>query len=126
MVACGGFSYGDVLGAGEGWAKINPVFTTGSGIYLRHSSNDPIPSDLVSVNGCQMMASIKELIPGAENWPRFVTNRSEQFEARFSLVQVLDSPSILFSGMSGSHMPIAVSHGEGRADISSADAARLV
>ena len=125
MVACGGFSYGDVLGAGEGWAKSilfhNRVRDIFAAFFERSDT-----FGLGVCNGCQMMASIKELIPGAENWPRFVTNRSEQFEARFSLVQVLDSPSILFSGMSGSHMPIAVSHGEGRADISSADAARLV
>ena len=125
MVACGGFSYGDVLGAGEGWAKSILFHSRVRDIFAAFFERSDT-FGLGVCNGCQMMASIKELIPGAENWPRFVTNRSEQFEARFSLVQVLDSPSILFSGMSGSHMPIAVSHGEGRADISATDAARLV
>ena len=124
LVACGGFSYGDVLGAGEGWAKsilfdarVRDAFTE-----FFHQSDT---FGLGVCNGCQMMARLKELVPGAGHWPRFVTNRSEQFEARFSLVQVQDSNSIMLSDMAGSHMPIAVSHGEGRAEISAAEAANL-
>jgi len=125
LVACGGFSYGDVLGAGEGWAK-SILFNPGgreafAGFFAR-----PDTFGLGVCNGCQMMAALHSLIPGAENWPRFVTNRSEQFEARFSLVQIQPSPSILFAGMAGSHMPIAVSHGEGRADLAGAAAQSLI
>lgn len=117
LVACGGFSYGDVLGAGEGWAK---------SILYNGSVRDEFAKffarkdtfGLGVCNGCQMMARLKELVPGAEHWPRFVTNRSEQFEARFSLVKIEENDSVLFSGMAGSHMPIAVSHGEGRAELS--------
>jgi phosphoribosylformylglycinamidine synthase len=120
MVACGGFSYGDVLGAGEGWAKtilfnsrVRDVF---SDFFTR---NDTF--SLGICNGCQMMANLKELIPGASRWPHFVRNRSEQFEARFSLVEVVDSPSILLKDMAGSRMPIAVAHGEGRAEYKTTD-----
>ena len=118
MVACGGFSYGDVLGAGEGWAKtvlfndrVRDQFQT---FFHRADS-----FSLGVCNGCQMLSNLKTLIPGAELWPRFVRNLSEQFEARFSLVKVEDSPSIFLQGMAGSHMPIAISHGEGRAEFSS-------
>ncbi|NNL06204.1 MAG: phosphoribosylformylglycinamidine synthase, partial [Gammaproteobacteria bacterium] len=115
LVACGGFSYGDVLGAGEGWAKtilFNPrARDTFSSFFNR---NDTF--SLGVCNGCQMMANLKSLIPGAEHWPHFVRNTSEQFEARFSLVEVMDSPSVLLAGMQGSRMPIAVAHGEGRAE----------
>jgi phosphoribosylformylglycinamidine synthase len=116
MVACGGFSYGDVLGAGEGWAK-SILFheSVRQGFVDFFSREDTF--GLGVCNGCQMFATLKDLIPGAELWPRFVTNRSEQFEARLSLVQVKKSPSILLSSMEGSHMAIAVSHGEGRAEI---------
>ena len=115
MVACGGFSYGDVLGAGEGWAK---------SILLNPRARDVFQSffhrqDTFSLgvcNGCQMMANLKELIPGAEHWPRFVRNISEQFEARFCLVEVTESPSLLLQEMAGSRLPIAVAHGEGRAE----------
>lgn len=125
LVACGGFSYGDVLGAGEGWAK-SILFNSGAreafaGFFARSDT-----FGLGVCNGCQMMAALHSLIPGAENWPRFVTNRSEQFEARFSLVQIQPSPSVLFAGMAGSHMPIAVSHGEGRAELDSVGAQSLV
>jgi phosphoribosylformylglycinamidine synthase len=119
LVACGGFSYGDVLGAGEGWAKsilfhsqLRDAFTT---FFARADT-----FSLGVCNGCQMMAALHELIPGTEHWPRFVRNRSEQFEARASLVEVLKSPSMLFAGMEGSRMPIAVAHGEGYAEFSSA------
>jgi phosphoribosylformylglycinamidine synthase len=115
LVACGGFSYGDVLGAGEGWAKsilFNP--------QLRGAFSDFFQRDdsftLGVCNGCQMVATLQDLIPGAAHWPRFVRNRSEQFEARLSLVRVEATPSILLAGMQGSHLPIAVAHGEGRAE----------
>ncbi len=115
LVACGGFSYGDVLGAGEGWAKTvlfnNQVQDQFADFFARNDS-----FSLGVCNGCQMMSNLKGLIPGAEHWPRFVRNVSEQFEARFSLVKVQDSPSILFKGMAGSHMPVAIAHGEGRAE----------
>ncbi|MBL8269773.1 phosphoribosylformylglycinamidine synthase, partial [Steroidobacter sp.] len=115
LVVCGGFSYGDVLGAGEGWAKsilfhsrLRDSFTQ----YFHRSET----FSLGVCNGCQMMAALRELIPGTENWPKFVRNRSEQFEGRFSLVEVVKSPSLFFAGMEGSRMPIAVAHGEGYAD----------
>ena len=116
LVACGGFSYGDVLGAGEGWAK-SILFNE----QVRHEfeqffhRNDTL--SLGVCNGCQMMSNLKELIPGADLWPRFVRNLSERFEGRFSLVQIQSSPSLLFTDMAGSHMPIAVSHGEGRVEV---------
>ncbi|MFT4518305.1 MAG: phosphoribosylformylglycinamidine synthase [Halioglobus sp.] len=114
LVACGGFSYGDVLGAGEGWAKTilfnEEVRTRFSAFFER-----PDTFTLGVCNGCQMVSTLKDLIPGAGHWPSFVRNHSEQFEARFTLVGVEDSPSILLSEMSGSHLPIAVAHGEGRA-----------
>ncbi len=120
LVACGGFSYGDVLGAGEGWAKSilfnDTVRASFSAFFQRDDS-----FTLGVCNGCQMVSTLKELIPGAEHWPRFVRNRSEQFEARYALVKVEQSPSILLSGMAGSHLPIAVAHGEGRAEFASAD-----
>ena len=114
LVACGGFSYGDVLGAGGGWARSilfhEPTRREFAAYFARADS-----FTLGVCNGCQMMALLRELIPGAEAWPRFVRNRSEQFEARLSLVEILESPSILLAGMHGSILPIAVSHGEGRA-----------
>lgn len=124
LVACGGFSYGDVLGAGEGWAKsilFDQRVRDGFSEFF-HQSNT---FGLGVCNGCQMMAQLKELVPGADHWPKFVTNRSEQFEARFSLVQIQDNPSILLADMAGSHMPIAVSHGEGRAELNSVEAKQL-
>ncbi len=116
MVACGGFSYGDVLGAGEGWAK-SILFHDDARSVFADFFNRTDTFGLGVCNGCQMFSALKELIPGADLWPRFVTNRSEQFEARLSLVQIQKSPSMLLSGMEGSHIPIAVSHGEGRAEI---------
>jgi len=124
MVACGGFSYGDVLGAGEGWAK-SILFNDSVRSLFQTFFERTDTFTLGVCNGCQMLAALKELIPGAELWPRFVSNRSEQFEARFSLVKVQDSPSILLKGMSGSHMPIVVSHGEGRAEFSDAEYERF-
>ncbi len=120
LVACGGFSYGDVLGAGEGWAKSirfnEAVREQFAAFFSREDS-----FTLGVCNGCQMVATLRDLIPGAEHWPRFVRNRSEQFEARVSLVRIEDNPSILLQGMAGSHLPIAVAHGEGRAEFADAD-----
>jgi phosphoribosylformylglycinamidine synthase len=115
LVACGGFSYGDVLGAGEGWAK-SILFNTMARDQFAEFFARADSFSLGVCNGCQMMSNIKELIPGAELWPHFVTNRSERFEARVAMLEVQASPSIFFKGMQGSRMPIAVSHGEGRAE----------
>jgi phosphoribosylformylglycinamidine synthase len=115
LAACGGFSYGDVLGAGEGWAK-SILFNARARDEFQSffTRNDTIA--LGVCNGCQMMSNLRDIIPGAELWPRFVRNESERFEARFSLVEIQKSPSIFLGDMAGSHMPIAVSHGEGRAE----------
>ncbi len=118
LVACGGFSYGDVLGAGAGWAK-SILFNARMAEQFSAFFARPDTFSLGVCNGCQMMSVLKSIVPGAEHWPRFLRNRSEQFEARFSQVEVLESPSILLAGMAGSRMPIAVSHGEGRADFAS-------
>ncbi|MFO7286862.1 MAG: phosphoribosylformylglycinamidine synthase [Gammaproteobacteria bacterium] len=121
LVACGGFSYGDVLGAGEGWAKTilyhDAIRAEFAAFFAREDT-----FALGVCNGCQMLAALKELIPGAEHWPKFVRNRSDQFEARLSLVRVEESPSILMRGMAGSRMPIVTSHGEGRAAFASSAA----
>ncbi|MEP6390482.1 MAG: phosphoribosylformylglycinamidine synthase [Halioglobus sp.] len=120
LVACGGFSYGDVLGAGEGWAKsirFNSAARDAFSEFFHRSDT----FTLGVCNGCQMVSTLKDLIPGAQHWPRFVRNRSEQFEARLTLVQIQDSASVLLQGMAGSHLPIAVAHGEGRAEFASAD-----
>ncbi|MFO1435778.1 MAG: phosphoribosylformylglycinamidine synthase [Gammaproteobacteria bacterium] len=114
IAACGGFSYGDVLGAGGGWAKsilYNPRARDEFADFLARTDKFA----LGVCNGCQMMAQLKSLVPGAELWPRFVRNTSEQFEARLVMVEILDSPSIFYAGMAGSRLPIVVSHGEGRA-----------
>ncbi len=117
FVACGGFSYGDTLGAGEGWAR-SILFHDNLAEQFHTFFHDPDTFALGICNGCQMMAALADHIPGAEAWPRFTRNRSEQFEARLSLVEVLDSPSVFYSGMAGSRIPIAVAHGEGYADFS--------
>jgi phosphoribosylformylglycinamidine synthase len=117
LVACGGFSYGDTLGAGEGWARsilFNPALRDAFAAFFARDRSFA----LGVCNGCQMMAALAEIIPGAQAWPKFTRNRSEQFEARLSLVEVLDSRSIFFAGMAGSRIPIAVAHGEGYADFS--------
>jgi phosphoribosylformylglycinamidine synthase len=115
VVACGGFSYGDTLGAGIGWARsitFNPALAEQfQGFFGR-----PDTFGLGVCNGCQMFAELADIIPGAQDWPRFTTNQSERFEARLSLVEVLDSPSLFLQGMAGSRLPIAVSHGEGFAN----------
>lgn len=115
LAACGGFSYGDVLGAGEGWAK-TILFNSRARDQFEQYFHRPDTFSLGVCNGCQMMSNLKSLIPGAEHWPHFVRNLSEQFEARVSLVQVQESSSVLLQGMAGSHMPVAVAHGEGRAE----------
>jgi phosphoribosylformylglycinamidine synthase len=120
LVACGGFSYGDVLGAGLGWART---------ILMHDGCRDEFAAffqrkdtfALGVCNGCQMMSALKSIIPGAENWPAFRRNKVEQFEARFVMAEVMDSPSIFFAGMEGSQVPIVVSHGEGRAVFDNAD-----
>ena len=117
FVACGGFSYGDTLGAGEGWARsilFNPKLAEMFAAFFQRRDSFA----LGVCNGCQMMAALGAIIPGAGDWPKFTRNRSEQFEARLSMVEVLESPSIFFSGMAGSRLPIAVAHGEGYADFS--------
>jgi len=117
LVACGGFSYGDTLGAGEGWARsilFNPQLADAFAAFFDRRDTFA----LGVCNGCQMMAALSPIIPGAEAWPKFTRNKSEQFEARLSLVEVLASPSWFFTGMAGSRIPIAVAHGEGYADFS--------
>ena len=118
VVACGGFSYGDTLGAGIGWARsitFNPVLSEQFKAFFERTDT----FGLGVCNGCQMFAELAEIIPGAQDWPRFTTNQSERFEARLSMVEVLDSPSLFFAGMAGLRMPIAVAHGEGFANFRS-------
>jgi len=120
LAACGGFSFGDVMGAGRGWAN---------SVLFHQRTRDEFAaffhrSDTFALgvcNGCQMMANLKSLIPGAEHWPHFARNRSEQFEARLLMVEVMDSPSILMDGMIGSQLPLVVAHGEGRAEFNSSE-----
>ncbi|WP_144964306.1 phosphoribosylformylglycinamidine synthase [Pseudomonas sp. DE0010] len=121
LVACGGFSYGDVLGAGEGWAK-SALFNSRArdAFQAFFERNDSFA--LGVCNGCQMMSNLHELIPGTEYWPHFVRNRSEQFEARVAMVEVQKSNSIFLQGMAGSRMPIAIAHGEGHAEFASEEA----
>jgi phosphoribosylformylglycinamidine synthase len=118
FVACGGFSYGDVLGAGRGWAtsilERPPLRDAFAAFFAR-----PDSFALGVCNGCQMLSQLKDIIPGAEHWPRFLRNRSEQFEARFGLLDVADSPSLFFRGMAGARIPVAIAHGEGRATFDS-------
>jgi phosphoribosylformylglycinamidine synthase len=122
LVACGGFSYGDVLGAGEGWAKSILFHAAVCDDFAQFfARNDSFA--LGFCNGCQMFAALKSIVPGTELWPRFVRNRSEQYEARFTMVEILRSPSVVLDGMSGSFLPIATAHGEGRAEFASAAAA---
>ncbi|MEW8461210.1 MAG: phosphoribosylformylglycinamidine synthase subunit PurQ, partial [Candidatus Thiodiazotropha endolucinida] len=115
LVACGGFSYGDVLGAGEGWAK-SALFNSRARDEFEAFFNRRDSFALGVCNGCQMLSNLHQLIPGADHWPHFVRNRSEQFEARLVTVEICDTPSILLNGMSGSRIPIVVAHAEGRAE----------
>ena len=121
LAACGGFSYGDVLGAGEGWAK-SILFNE----KAREEFQQFFRADTFSLgvcNGCQMLSNLKSLIPGTDHWPRFVQNRSERYEGRLVSLKIEDTPSVLFSGMAGSVMPIVVAHGEGRAEFENDEAA---
>ncbi|QKJ65700.1 phosphoribosylformylglycinamidine synthase [Deefgea piscis] len=117
LAACGGFSYGDVLGAGEGWAK-SILFNGAAREQFEAFFNRADTFGLGVCNGCQMMANLSGIIPGAEHWPKFTRNQSEQFEARFVMAEVMKSPSLFFAGMEGSQMPVVVSHGEGFANFS--------
>jgi phosphoribosylformylglycinamidine synthase len=119
IAACGGFSYGDVLGGGQGWAK-SILFNARARKEFEAFFGRADTFALGVCNGCQMMAALKELVPGAGQWPSFERNRSEQFEARLAMVEVVDSPSLFFKGMAGSRMPIAMAHGEGRAQFAAA------
>jgi phosphoribosylformylglycinamidine synthase len=115
MVACGGFSYGDVLGGGSGWARtilFNAKLAEQFALFFQR----PDSFTLGVCNGCQMLSQLKAIVPGAEHWPRFRANRSAQFEARFGMVEILDSPSLFLAGMAGSRLPIAIAHGEGRVE----------
>ncbi|MCS0580300.1 phosphoribosylformylglycinamidine synthase [Massilia pinisoli] len=117
LIAVGGFSYGDVLGAGEGWAKtilFNPELKAAFAAFFGRGDT----FGLGVCNGCQMMSNLKSIIPGADAWPKFTRNKSEQFEARFGMVEVMDSPSIFFQDLAGTHAPLAIAHGEGFADFS--------
>ena len=119
LIACGGFSYGDVLGAGEGWAK-SILFHADARREFTSFFERADTFTLGVCNGCQMLSALKSLIPGTAHWPRFIRNRGEQFEGRFSLVEILESPSVLLEGMAGSRFAVAVSHGEGRAEFADA------
>ncbi len=126
VVACGGFSYGDTLGAGIGWGRsitFNPALSAQFQAFFGRTDT----FGLGVCNGCQMFAELADIIPGAQAWPRFTTNRSERFEARLSQVEVLDSPSLFFAGMAGDRLPIAVAHGEGYANFAHrGDASRVI
>ena len=119
FAACGGFSYGDVLGAGRGWAT-SILYNEQLRAQFAAFFADPTRFALGVCNGCQMLAQLKDIIPGAQHWPQFLRNSSEQYEARLATVEVLDSPSILFKGMVGSRIPVVVAHGEGRASFTQA------
>jgi phosphoribosylformylglycinamidine synthase len=122
IVACGGFSYGDVLGAGEGWAKsilFNAALRDAFAAFFARDDSFA----LGVCNGCQMMSNLHALIPGAGDWPHFGRNASEQFEARFVMLEVLATPSLFFADMAGSRIPVAMAHGEGFAEFR--DAAHL-
>jgi phosphoribosylformylglycinamidine synthase len=120
FVACGGFSYGDVLGAGAGWAK-SILLNNDLREQFQEFFNDPTTFALGICNGCQMLAQMSPIMPGTAHWPKFVKNGSEQFECRTALVEVVDSPSILYKGMEGSRLPIVVAHGEGFAQFKNED-----
>jgi phosphoribosylformylglycinamidine synthase len=115
VVACGGFSYGDTLGAGIGWAR-SITFNAALADQFKAFFGRTDTFGLGVCNGCQMFAELADIIPGAQDWPRFTTNQSERFEARLSMVEILESPSIFLSGMAGSRLPVAVAHGEGYAN----------
>ena len=124
LVACGGFSYGDVLGAGEGWAK-SVLFHANARAEFKAFFAREDAFALGVCNGCQMMSNLKSIIPGADLWPRFVQNKSERYESRYVSLKIEKSPSILFKGMEGSVIPIATAHGEGFAEFKDAHAAQV-
>ncbi|HEX5306765.1 MAG TPA: phosphoribosylformylglycinamidine synthase subunit PurQ, partial [Dyella sp.] len=113
FAACGGFSYGDVLGAGRGWAT-SILYNEQLRAQFEAFFADPSRFALGVCNGCQMLSQLKDIIPGAQHWPKFLRNASEQYEARVATLEILDSPSLFFKGMTGSRIPVAVAHGEGR------------
>ncbi|MCK4710461.1 MAG: phosphoribosylformylglycinamidine synthase subunit PurQ, partial [Gammaproteobacteria bacterium] len=125
IAACGGFSYGDVLGAGEGWAKSilynSRAYDQFSAFFKRSDS-----FGLGVCNGCQMMSNLHSIIPGTDNWPHFVRNQSEQYEARVAMVEIMQSDSLFLQGMQGSRMPIVVAHGEGQVEFRAGDAAQII
>ena len=123
LAACGGFSYGDVLGAGEGWAKTILFNQRARAEFAAFFAREDTFA-LGVCNGCQMMSNLRPIIPGADLWPRFVQNESERYEARYVSVSIERSPSVLFAGMEGSVIPIAVAHGEGRTEFTDEAAAR--
>jgi len=120
FAACGGFSYGDVLGAGQGWAR-TILFNERARNEFQQFLANPERFALGVCNGCQMMAALQSIVPGAEQWPLFRKNRSQQFEARWGMVELLPSKSLFFQGMEGSRLPIAIAHGEGRPEFKAAD-----
>jgi len=115
LAACGGFSYGDVLGAGSGWAK-TIMFNTKLEQMFREFFHRSDTFSLGVCNGCQMMAQLRELVPGKPEWPRFTRNTSARFEARVCMVEIAESPSVFFAGMAGARVPIVVAHGEGHVE----------
>ena len=123
VIACGGFSYGDVLGAGEGWAKSILFHERTREEFAAFFAREDAFA-LGVCNGCQMMSNLRSIIPGSELWPRFVQNQSERYEARFVSVKIERSPSVLFAGMEGAVVPIAVAHGEGYAEFADRTAAQ--
>jgi phosphoribosylformylglycinamidine synthase len=126
FAACGGFSYGDVLGAGRGWAA-SILYNDSLREEFAAFFADTSKFALGVCNGCQMLAALKDIVPGAQHWPRFARNTSEQYEARLVTLEVEESPSIFFAGMAGSRIPCVVAHGEGRTEFTNpADASRAV
>ena len=124
LAACGGFSYGDVLGAGEGWAK-TVLFNARAREQFAGFFERKDTFTLGVCNGCQMLSNLRQIIPGSSHWPRFVRNASEQYEARVALVEIESSPSVLLADMQGSLIPVSVAHGEGRAELAANDLAGL-
>jgi phosphoribosylformylglycinamidine synthase len=126
LVACGGFSYGDVLGAGSGWAR-SILYNARLADMFKNFFERADTFAMGICNGCQMVSQLKDIVPGAQHWPQFKRNLSEQFEGRYATVEVMESPSILLQGMQGSRIPIAVAHGEGRAEfVNPADEAKAL
>ena len=126
VVACGGFSYGDTLGAGIGWAR-SITFNSSLADQFHSFFGRTDTFGLGVCNGCQMFAELADIIPGAEHWPRFTTNQSARYEARLAMVEILESPSLFLTGMAGSRLPIAIAHGEGYANFSRrGDAAQVI